>query len=200
MEENLELTVEKREENRLLSAKWFRILLIVQTVLLVNMLLAPLQLPLRLVGWLTMAMTAVTILALFSLRGVQPRYGQAALYLGIGLAGDLLTEITGASLFGSLLSICSIIGQYQEFHGHGELMADREPAMAGQWSSLFYWQMGVGLLSGLGAVVGVVIAVGLHVPEDTIITATLLIVALMAGAVQFVYLRYLKRMLKLLQT
>lgn len=184
------------EENRKYVAKQLRLLRLAQTVLLVNMLLAPIQLPLRLVGWITMAMTAVTGWALYSMNPLGSRYYKASVCLAVGLAGDLLSEFTGLNLIASLLGLASIVSQYEEYHAHSELMAECDLALAGKWPSLFYWQLGVGLLSGLGSVLAVLIAVAMDVPENTIITAVLLVVALMAGAVQFVYLRYLKRMLK----
>ena len=184
------------EENRKYAAKWLRTLLIAQSVMLVNMLLAPVQLPLRLVGWITMAATAVTVWALYSMNPLGARYYKAAVCFGIGLAADLISEFTAIELVASLLSIASIVGQYQEYQAHSELMEEYDPELAGKWPSLFFWQLGVGLLSGFGSVAGVLIAASLDVPENTIITVTVAVVALMTGIVQFVYLRYLKRMLE----
>ena len=98
-------------------------------------------------------------------------------------------------------SVCGIVAQYQEYHAHGELISQKDPKLADKWNSLFWLELAVIVITTLLSSVllsALVMAAGM---EETAVTA--LVVAIVAAVtllMKLLYLRYLNRTTKLLET
>ncbi len=184
------------DENRNNPVQWLRYLLyagLANVALSILNAFTPLG---GLLGWLSIAIGLATVYLLFQLSGINPRYRNAAIFGAVGLAIAQL-PIAFVALAGS---ICSLIGEYQEYHAHGELIEERDPKLADQWGTLFGLQFAasivVVLLAGLAAGV---LAAATKISEAAITVIVTAIVAVIGVALRVLYLRYLKRTIALLE-
>ena len=149
--------------------------------------------------WIHYALSAGTALCLLKLAPACKRYRTAAILTAAVLGLTLVARVALSNLVTLILSILSIIAAYQEFHGHSETLAQRDPKLAGKWQGLFLWQLLIGLLAGFASAAATVIMVLANMEEGRI-------VSLVAGAVGLtslipgaLYLIYLNRTIKLFQ-
>lgn len=185
------------EETRNNPVQWIRYLFCLAAASVALGLLSSFTTLGGLTGWVSIAIGIASLYVLFQLAGVNSRYKKAAIFGVIGLA---ITQLPVAflSLAGS---ICSLIGQYNEYHAHGELVADRDEKLSGKWNGLFWLQFVVTLL--LSLLVGVlVVALTMIAGVDeaqaqTIINPMAVVIAL---ALQGLYMLYLNRTIKVLES
>lgn len=177
-------------------AKWLQYLLYVKIAAIAVSIFGVIPLIGTLATWIGRILTAVTLYLLFQLVGINNRYQKAAIFSAVTLVCGLLDGMaaTGIAL------VCDIIASYQEYHGHGELVENRDPKLAGKWNFLFWLEMLASLALGLlTSTVAVVLALigGL----ETALTATLTTaaVSLLSYALRIVYLVYLHRTVKALE-
>lgn len=183
-------------ENMNTQTKWLQYLLYVGIAAAANSLLGT-ALPGRLSTWLGYAISAASIYLMFRLIGSNGRYQKAAIFSGVALVVNLL----GIQLLSLVGSVCAIVGQYQEYHAHGELVAERDSQLARKWSNLFWIQFAVELIGGLliTMVVAVMAASGELDSAPIVALATVAIAALALG-MKVLYLVYLNRTIKAVET
>lgn len=182
-------------ENVNSPATWLRYLLYVGIAAMANSLLG-LFLPGKLSTWIGFAVSAATVYLLFRLISANARYKTAALCSGANLIIGVL-NITVLSLASSIFAI---VAQYQEYQAHSELIAERDPKLAGKWSSLFWLQFGVELIMILltGLFVGVLVAAS-GMDAAVVTGLVTVIVAVFSVVLKVLYLSYLNRTVKLLE-
>ncbi len=183
-------------ENRNDTVKWLQYLMYVGIAALVNALLGIIGLN-RLTGWIGLAINVATIYLLFMLSGSNSRYKTAAIWRAVSLAGGLISN----AILGLVASICGIVAQYQEYHAHGELVADRDPKLEDKWSSLFGMEIAVTVVGILltGLAVGTLAALT-DMSEDAITPIVTILVAVLSVGLEVLYLSYLKKTIALLET
>lgn len=146
-------------------------------------------------GWAARAVTVAVIVILFQMTAASKNYRNAALCQCAVLIGGMI----GQSFLNLIISICSIIAVYQEYTGHSELTAPLDYGISGRWHSLFYWQMGIGLLSGFLSSAGVVIGVMANMDSDKLVYVILLISTVISMIIEVVYLLLMKKTIALFQ-
>ena len=177
------------------TTKWLRYLLYVGIAALVNSLLGVMGLG-GLSRWLGYAVSAAALYLMFRLAGSNGRYLRAVLFAGAAL----LLNILGIQQLALATSICGIVGQYQEYLAHSELIAGRDSKLAAKWSSLFWLQFAVELITVLllGLAVGILVAAANM--EVAVVTSLItMIIAVITLILKVLYLSYLKRTIALLE-
>lgn len=144
-------------------------------------------------GWVSRVIGVGIILALFRLAPANGRYRKAAIFQCIVVGVGLFSSLLQISLFSLAASVCSIIAQYQEYHGHSEVVAGKDTKLSDKWRSLFYVQFAVGIIVGMLSASGVVIAALAGVETNAIVTVFLLVSTALSTLIQVFYLIYLKK-------
>lgn len=193
--ENKELSVNAQPNVQLLS-KWLRILFYVQIARLVAILLGSVPVMNDFVTWLGRGVSLCAVVALYAIAQENPRYRTAAILQTVTLAGGYIAVFLGSFLITSAVLICGIIASYQEFHGHSEITASMDTKLSGKWSSLFYWELGIGLTAGLFTTIGVVIGVLAGYETEAITNIVLVVTSVVSGIPQAMYLMYMKKTLQ----
>lgn len=184
-------------ENVNTPAKWLTYLLYVGIAAAVNSLLVNLSLLSGLTRWAGLAITAASIYLLFRLRDANPRYLKAAIFSAVAWVG-IRIGFTPLTLVGL---VCSIIAQYQEYHGHSELVEEHDAKLAGRWNSLFWAQFVGSLLLGLVvSVVGVTVVMVSGEETEFTTTLTSILSVVLSLVLKVLYLLYLNRTIKALET
>lgn len=183
-------------ENVNSPVKWLQYLLYVGIAAAVNSYLVNSLLG-GLSRWLGLALSGAAVYLMFRLIDSNARYQKAALFSGVALVSNLL----GIQMLSLVGSICSIVAQYQEYHAHSELVAERDSRLAGKWNNLFWLEFAVELILGLLislVAVSMVAAEGLDaVPVTAIATVA---ATMVATILRVLYLVYLHRTIKALET
>ena len=181
-------------ENVNSPAMWLRYLLYVGIAAMANSLLG-LFLPGKLSTWIGFAISAATVYLLYRLIGANARYKTAALFG----AGALICNLLGIAALSLAASICAIVAQYQEYQAHGELVRERDPKLADKWSSLFWLQFGVEVITALLTAVFVGVLVAASGMEAAVVTGLVTVIAAVFSVIlKLLYLSYLNRTVKLL--
>lgn len=178
------------------STKWLQYLLYVGIGAAANYLLVSFlpQSVHRLVGYL---LTAASLYLMYRLTPDNGRYHRAILFSGVSLIISALS-IRVVALAGSL---CAILGQYQEYTAHGELIADRDPGLTKKWGSLFWFQMAVEIIGTvLITFVAATVTAGGSIANNLIISMATVAASFISVILKVMYLVYLKRTIKALKT
>lgn len=182
-------------ENRNDTTKWLQYLLYVGIASLVNSLLGIFGLG-GLSRWIGLVVNGATIYLLFMLAGSNPRYKTAAIFFAVALVSGLISNV----ILGLVGSICGIVGQYQEYHAHGELIEARDPKLADKWHSLFWLKFGLTVITVLlTSVVVASLVMAADMDEAVVTVMTTVIVAALGIGLIALYLSYLSRTIKLLE-
>ena len=177
------------------STKWLKYLLYVGIGAAANYLLVSFlpQSVHRLVGYL---LTAASLYLMYRLTPDNGRYHKAILFTGVSLIISALS-IRVVALAGSL---CAILGQYQEYTAHGELIADRDIRLANKWGSLFWFQLAVELIGGLAVMlVAGTIRAGGQVTNTPIASVAVVAASFINVILKVLYLVYLRKTIKALE-
>lgn len=189
-----ELTRVSQGDPKELLIHWLKVLYFARIGNLAVMVLSPFQLPFRITSWVSFGITAASIAALYMLGRLQKGYAKASVMYGISLAGNMLAQITGTSLITTVTGFCGIIASYQEYHAHAELVKDFMPELMGKWTSLFYWEIVVGIVGGFVSMAGVMLGVAAGMKEKLVVGLIVALVMLMEIPLRLMYLRYMSRM------
>ena len=183
-------------ESANIPAKWLKYLLYVGIASMANYLLVSV-LPNSLNRLFDYIFIAAALFLMFRLTPANGRYHKAILFTGVSLIISAL-NLKIVALAGSL---CAILGQYQEYIAHGELLADRDPRLAGKWGSLFWFQFAVEVVSA-AAITFVAMAMrsGGNAADTPISSMITVASAFVTVILKVVYLLYLKRSIKVLET
>ena len=140
------------------------------------------------------------VFAMFKLSPANDRYKKTGIQLAVVLVLTIATELfnTGAVLT-LIAGILSIVAEYQEYHGHSELIEEKDHQLSRKWTSLFMWSIVVGLVLGFASTAAGVFAALAGV--DTEKAAVMIAVALMIPEyiIDIFYILYLKKMIALFE-
>ena len=184
------------EENRIDFVKWLRVLIYIAIARIINTLIGiPTFIPTAVPAWISRILMAGIIFAMFKLAPANDRYKKTGIQLAIVLVLTIATELlnTGAVLT-LIAGILSIVAEYQEYHGHSELVEENDHQLSGKWTSLFMWSIGVGLLLGFTSTAAGIFAAmaGIDTMKATIMIAAIL--AIPQYVIEIIYILYLKKM------
>ena len=186
-------------ENRIDYVKWLRVLIYLAIARMVNTLVGiPTFIPTAVTAWISRILMAGMVFTMFKLAPANERYKKTGIQLAIVLVLTIATEFmnTGAVLT-LIAGILSIVAEYQEYHGHSELIEEKDHQLSGKWSSLFMWSIVVGLILGFASTAaGVLAAVaGMDTEKAAVIIAAAMTIP--EYIIDILYILYLKRMVVL---
>ena len=186
-------------ENRIDLVKWLRVLIYIAIARIINTLVGiPAFIPTALTAWISRILIAVMVFAMFKLAHANERYKKTGIQLAIVLILTIATELlnTGAVLT-VIAGILSIVAEYQEYHGHSELIEEKDHQLSGKWTRLFMWSIVVGLILGFASTAAGVLAALAGVDTET--AAVVIAVAMMIPEyiIDIFYILYLKKMIAL---
>ena len=172
--------------------KWLKYLLYIHIAGIVCSLLAGIPVLSILAGWVSTAVLAAEAYVLYQMAPGCERYRKAAIFNVVVLVASLLAK----SILSLVISICSIVAMYQEYQGHSEMIAPRNPALSGKWNSLFHYQLFAGIISGVAGSAGVMIGVLAKMDPDALVKLIVLILTGVTLVLELFYLSYLKQTIK----
>ena len=188
-------------ENRIDLAKRIQLLIYIAIAGLINVLIGiPAFVPAIVTTCVSRVLLAVMVFTMFKLALANERYKKAAIQRAIVLALSVVTDILHSGAVLTLIAgTLSIIADYQEYHGHSELVEEKDHQLSGKWTSLFIWSIIVGLILGFTSTAAGILAV--MADMDTA-KATILIAALLAipqYVIEIIYILYLKKMVAIFE-
>lgn len=186
-------------ENRIDYVKWLRVLIYLAIARMVNTLVGiPAFIPTVVTAWISRILMAVMVFTMFKLAPANDRYKKTGIQLAIVLILTIATELLNTGVVLTLIAgILSIVAEYQEYHGHSELIEEKDHQLSGKWSSLFMWSIVVGLILGFASTAaGVLAAVaGMDTEKAAVIIAAAMMIP--EYIIDILYILYLKRMVVL---
>lgn len=180
--------------NKALFLKWIKNLFYIHCVALVGYVIGLLPFIGSSFGWINSIIAIGTVFCLYKLMPVQERYRKAAIFSGIAVALSLITNAADLGLFSIVISICQLIGLYQEFCGHSEVLLVVDGKLSRQWHTLFNWNVFGSIIVGiLGAPVLIVAALSFVLDTNMISVLTALLIGSFDLIIRIFYLVFLKR-------
>lgn len=194
------------KEHKELLQKWLGMLFYIQIASIAITLVNSVSNLDSITRWASKALSLVTIWSLFQLKAVNSRYRIASITnAGVFICGLLTTPINSSAL--SLSSILMLAGAtaawvaaYQEYHAHGELIAQADEPLAKRWNSLFILEILMGLGVSLFSTVATVVLVSAEMDSKTVTTIILAVTNIVYLLMDALYLLYMYRMLKLIES
>ena len=188
-------------ENRIDYVKWLRVLIYIAIARITNTLVGiPAFIPTALTAWISRILMAGMVFVMFKLAPANDRYKKTGIQLAIVLVLTISTELlnTGAVLT-LIAGILSIVAEYQEYHGHSELIEEKDHKLSSKWTSLFMWSIVIGLILGFASTAAGVLAAVAGVDTET--AALVIAVAMMIPEyiIDIFYILYLKKMIALFE-
>lgn len=184
------------EENRIDFVKWLRVLMYIAIAGLVNTLVGiPSFVPSIITSWISRIIMAVMVFAMLKLAPANDRYKKAGIHRAIVLALTIATDLLHSGAILTLIAgTLAIVADYQEYHGHSELIEEKDQQLSGKWTSLFLWSIVVGLLLGFTSTAAGIFAAmaGIDTMKATIMIAAIL--AIPQYVIEIIYILYLKKM------
>lgn len=144
-------------------------------------------------SWIT---PILTLAALFMMSRMVPsngRYLRVILFSGVSVLISVL-NIQQVALAGGL---CSILGQYQEYTAHGELIQQWKPKLADRWIGLFFFQLSA---NGILLVMSALFLRSAGENAELITAVLTVIVAVITLILKVVYLIFLRSTIRILKT
>lgn len=195
MDENRipEMTDANYDAHRAVIAKWLRFLFLSQIASMAVSAFSSIPTFSVLSIWLNRILCLCIIAALFRLGDANDRYRKAAAFQGM----TLLCGLFSGAVLSLVGAVCSIVSLFQEYHGHSEIAAPKHPRLSSRWTSLFLWQIMVGILVSLITTLGVVVSVMAGGEVSGLIGLILFLITTVGMLLQILYLIYLHRTLAL---
>lgn len=193
-----------KEHNEVLN-KYLRILLYTQIAYMVITCVNAVTHLDRITAWVNKGITVIGIWCLFQLPSVNPRYRAAAITRAGALICGLLTlpvNTSGLGLSSILMlvgSLCTWVTDYQEYHGHSEIVAQWDEKLAKQWKDLFVWEVVVALGTSAVSFFGTVILAATGMLTDTITTVVIFLTTVLGLVLEGLYLIRMRRTLALIE-
>ena len=189
------------EENRIDFAKWLRVLMYIAIAGLVNTFIGiPSFVPSVITSWISRILIAVMVFTMLKLAPANDRYKKTGIQLAIVLILTIATELLNTAAVLTLIAgILSIVAEYQEYHGHSELIEEKDHQLSGKWTRLFMWSIVVGLILGFASTAAGVLAAVAGVDTET--AAVVIAAAMMIPEyiIDIFYILYLKKMIALFE-
>jgi hypothetical protein len=181
--------------------KWLRVLMYIAIVSLVNSIVNYVPfVPASVTTWISRGIMVAMIVCMFQLASANGRYKTAAIlraiWLGTLILGTLL-HLPSVLVLGT--SILSIIAVYQEYHGHSEVLADKDIVLSAKWKGLFIWSFIAPLLLSIGSSVAMVISSFMNLDVAKVTAITTGIMRIPQYVIDVIYLLYLKKMLSIFE-
>ena len=181
--------------------KWLRVLMYIAIVSLVNSIVNYVPfVPASVTTWISRGIMVAMIVCMFRLASANGRYKTAAIlraiWLGTLILGTLL-HLPSVLVLGT--SILSIIAVYQEYHGHSEVLADKDIVLSAKWKGLFIWSFIAPLLLSIGSSVAMVISSFMNLDVAKVTAITTGIMRIPQYVIDVIYLLYLKKMLSIFE-
>lgn len=192
-------------EHRDLLHKWLRILFYIHIAFLVITAINAVSNLDTVTGWIRKVLTVVIIWSLFQMKDVNPRYQKTAIAKIAVLVCGLLTTPVNTSALGmsGILAlagaIASWVSAYQEYHAHGEVIAEQDEKLAKKWNNLFGLEILVGLGISLFSTVTTLVLVAAEMDSKTVTTIILALTNIVTLMLDLLYLHYMNRTLKLIE-
>ena len=182
-----------------LLIKWYRVLMYIAIVSLVNSIINFLPfVPAVVTTWISRGIMVAVVVCMFQLAPANERYKKAGIMRAIMLVCTLITAfVYASSILNLAASILSVIAVYQEYNAHSEVIADLDSILSGKWHSLFTWGLIAGILVGFGSTVTVL---SLTLMESDVVHLTAVIVGILSipqMILDLVYMLYLKKMVSI---
>lgn len=145
--------------------------------------------------WLGAGMRIASAIVLFSLAQAGGCYRLAGILGGIAAAGNLLLTLIGSAggVLAMALNICALVGLYNEYKGHAELIQEQEDTLARRWTKLFVWNIVLSLVSMLLAINVSVLGAAAGMSVGTMTMLGVALASIPAMVVDVLYLVYLNR-------
>jgi len=187
---------ERKELPNEFIAKWLRVLMYVAIAGFANTLVGLLPLfPDPATAWISRLIMVVMIYSLFRLAPANDRYRKSAGFRAILVGVTVLTEVFSAgSVFTFAASILSIMALYQEYHGHSELIADKDDVLSGKWSSLFLWSIVAGVIVGFASTAAVMFVAMAEMDTGKAIAIIVAVLGIPQYIIEILYILYVKKM------
>lgn len=181
--------------------KWLRVLMYIAIVSLANSIVNYVPfVPASVTTWISRGIMVAMIVCMFQLASANGRYKIAAIlraiWLGTLLVGTL-QHIPSVLVLGT--SILSIIAVYQEYHGHSEVLAEKDNVLSAKWKGLFIWSFIAPLLLSIGSSAAMVISSFMNLDVAKITAITTGIMRIPQYVIDVIYLLYLKKMLSVFE-
>ena len=191
-------------EHRELLQKWLKVLFYAQIASMAITAINAVTYLDNITAWILKAVNVMVVWSLFQLKDVNPRYRTSAITKFVVLICGLLTAPVNTQLgLSSILLLigsgCSWVTTYQEYHGHGELVAEMDSKLAKRWKDLFVWEVAIALGTSVISIVGVTILVATEVLTTAISTILIAVTTIIGLGLEGLYLLYMKRTLNLLE-
>lgn len=175
--------------------KWLRFLMYVSIVSLVNSLIGQLSIvPSAVTTWISRGAAVAVVVCMFQLSPANARYRKTAILRIVSLILTIISAFVSVSAV-LVSSVVSIIGDYQEYNAHSELVAQKDAKLSGRWSSLFLWSLFSGVLVWLVSLIVSLIATFLRTDAAAITSIVTSLVIASIYAIDIAYILYLKKML-----
>ena len=177
-----------------LFLKWTKNLYNVQLALLVCGVLTAIPLLGNVFSWVSRILTLVVVYILYQLAPVSDRYRKAAIFSGIATVAGLLLVAEVGIIISIVVLICSLVGTYQEYTAHSDILEGIDNSLARKWHSLFNWEVFGGIFLGvLISPIVVLLTVFLVLDANLLTAITLIVVTGFDLILDIVYLTLLKR-------
>ena len=181
--------------------KWLRVLMYIAIVSLANSIVNYVPfVPASVTTWISRGIMVAMIVCMFQLASSNGRYKTAAIlrviWLGTLLLGTLL-HIPSVLVLGT--SILSIIAVYQEYHGHSEVLTEKDTVLSAKWKGLFIWSFIAPLLLSIGSSAAMVISSFMNLDVAKVTAITTGIMRIPQYVIDVIYLLYLKKMLSIFE-
>lgn len=183
-----------------LTAKWLRTLFYIHIALLAATCLSWLPIQDQWITWFKWALTIGTALCLTRLSSNHSRYTKAALFRILYIGGTMVNSLLFFSpVIVLAAAIFSILGTYQEYHAHSQLITEKDAVLSRKWSRLFGLTLLVEILvSFVSSILSVAITM-LHWDNLNIIPFVTVAQSIPQLFVRVLYLIYMNRTVRLLE-
>lgn len=182
-------------------AKWLRVIMYVAIATLVNTLVGGLPfIPDGFTAWISRGITVVMVVSMIKLAPTNDRYKKAGILRAVMLVFAIAMEVFDIPAMLILaVSILSIVADYQEYHGHSDLIEDRDHKLSGKWTSLFMWSILSGVIVGFTSTAAVMLVALAEMDTMKATTVVAAILSIPQYIIEILYILYLKKMVTLFQ-
>ena len=177
------------------SIQWFQALLYLGLVDLISTIMGfVLSVPSDITGYIIIGLRASMTICYFQLIPIHHRYKKAAIFQAVVFLGTFIEAFASeVSVVDWVTIVFLLLGRYQEYTGHSEVIAGKNAKLSKKWNSLFKWELVAGvLLSVLTFLVSTALVV-MNIDHTLKIVVSIMSVPMCVFDV--LYLVYMNRML-----
>lgn len=179
----------------LLYRQW-KILRIVQIISMVLLFAAVFSI--QALNGISLILTAITAMVLFSLSKANPRYRTASILVAVHFVCTILCDLfQNAGLLVLPTSIVGLLAVFQEFRAHSDVLQKADGELSWKWSRLFYWYLGSVLVALFSTLILSTLIVLFDLDQETTYWIVTAVTYLPELAVDIFYLLYLNRSIRL---